>query len=390
MEIPHDSFEEEYKMLQHRPQNFDIIRPLLTRRDKSFEGYNKIIFMTTHPQFGQIIVKIDCSKDSFDEIVHEAFIGLYGLNKLGSPYFAKVLDAYMSQECPKYYKLCNTTCNYVIYEYIPGITLLEALKTMMVKEFKEIILQIWLALYDAYQVLQFTHYDLHPGNIIISRTESNHPVIFRNQLLLYSNLLPVIIDYGSSHINIDGVDYGRNFDDGKIHNIVFWPHDIFKLLSMIYDQTRFTVVKTRIEQKLSDKLNEAPGESAYTTDEYIKDIQSQIDETIDIIHDLECTQENTDEAKEELIYLQKELKYVQRYKNEAIQEAKKSLHEAEKRYSTNEKIADITEQLLRFFDPNFNDIRHMEYREEHPYFELDYTENLSFTDFINYSIPILT
>jgi len=37
------------------------------------------------------------------------------------------------------------------------------------------------------------------------------------------------------------------------------------------------------------------------------------------------------------------------------------------------KIADITEQLLQFFDPNFNDIRHMKYREENPYFELDYT-----------------
>lgn len=32
----------------------------------------------------------------------------------------------------------------------------------------------------------------------------------------------------------------------------------------------------------------------------------------------------------------------------------------------------------------------MKYREENPYFELDYTENLSFPDFINYSIPILT
>jgi len=71
----------------------------------------------------------------------------------------------------------------------------------MVNEFKAIILQILLALYDAYQAFQFTHYDLHLDNIIINRTEFNHPVIFRNQLLLlYSNLLPVIIDYGSSHI----------------------------------------------------------------------------------------------------------------------------------------------------------------------------------------------
>lgn len=113
---------------------------------------------------------------------------------------------------------------------------------------------------------------------------------------------------------LNDVYYGRNFNDGKIHNIVFWPHDIFKLLSMIYNQTRFTVVKTRIEQKLSDTLNEAPGEGVYfgyTTDEYIKDIQSQIDETIDIIHHLESTQENMDdlnEVKEKLTYLQKELK----------------------------------------------------------------------------------
>lgn len=97
--------------------------------------------------------------------------------------------------------ITNDTIQPVIYEYIPGVTLLEALKTITVNEFKAIILQILLALYDAYQAFQFTHYDLHLDNIIIiNRTEFNHPVIFRNQLLLYSNLLPVIIDYGSSHI----------------------------------------------------------------------------------------------------------------------------------------------------------------------------------------------
>ena len=392
-----ESIISEYQLLRSNPQDFNLIAPLISKRDKSFDVHDKVVFLTQSPQLGPIVLKIDYVLDLneyFDEIIHEAFIGLYGLNKLNSPYFAKVLGVYLSQECPEYYRKMRNDCNYVIYEYIPGPTLNEALNTMNPTEFKQVMIQILIGLYDAYTALKFTHYDLHTKNIIISRQP--HKVVFKNRFLFESKFLPVIIDYGSSHIQLNGVDYGRNFYKGEIHNAEFWAHDVFKLLSMIYDRTNFNVIKAKIDQNLKDALDTAPGEGYmfdYDTDQYIESLESDIESTEQEIQDLRSSGYTEIEEEGDLEYLQKTLAEVQKYKQDVIQYAEAELVKANSRRYNNDKIADIVEQLLKFFNPQFNSEQHIEYKEEHQYFELESTpknKKLSFNDFMNYAIPILT
>jgi hypothetical protein len=55
-----------------------------------------------------------------------------------------------------------------------------------------------------------------------------------SQQEVISDHLFVFIDYGSSHITLEGKDYGRIFPEGNIYNRTFWIHDIFKIMMFLY------------------------------------------------------------------------------------------------------------------------------------------------------------
>ena len=398
----------EYKILSENPYDFTIIKPYIGQRDRLFDVDDKIVFAATHPTLGEIIFKIDTEEEQdLDQIVHEAFIGIKGLNTLNSPYFAKVLGVYLSQNCPADLETIDEKCNYVVYEYIPGLTLLDSLETVNPDEFKEILLQILIGLRDAYNRLEFTHYDLHLKNIIVNMNDP-HRVTYGDSsrdVRFDSKFLPVIIDYGSSHIKLKGIDYGRDYDYGQIYNTKFWAHDVFKLLSMIYAHTRYSVVVDTINQYINDRFDNPPGDASlmgYNTDEYIDSLKEDINALNETAKELRTTVrqgnstlemvEELKEVTESLTKSRQELKEVKSYKRNLLQSGKNSLAKADARKDVNNQIADIVEQLLKFFDPDFNAQAHTEYREKHPYFELELTEenqNLSFDDFMDYAIPIL-
>lgn len=168
---------------------------------------------------------------SFNPVLHEIIIGIFGTNTLNSPNFARVLAGNYPFPCPRYLArtsdLCQSEysrCAYVVYEYIPGPTMLVWLGIASYSENSEltttllkILRDIFYALYDAYRKIDFTHYDLHPGNIIIQ-----------------SGNVPVIIDFGTSHINYRGINYGLTFCEAEIYNRSMWVHDVFKLLMFVY------------------------------------------------------------------------------------------------------------------------------------------------------------
>lgn len=168
----------------------------------------------------------------FNEVINESFVGLLGTNTLNSKNFAKVLAGNPSGLCsekfydPKGYKIKylgserrliqagKINCAYAVYEYIPGISLQDFIPRQgTVPNLKKIYWELFSALYEANKKIDFTHYDLHPYNVIVK-----------------DNLTPVIIDYGSSHIKYEGKDYGREFARAKIINKSRWYHDVVKIL----------------------------------------------------------------------------------------------------------------------------------------------------------------
>jgi hypothetical protein len=165
------------------------------------------------------------------EFIHEAFIGKYVINNLLKicPNFVFTLSyrdepyiSYMySDYCDK--NNCNQTMNNltikentVIQEYIKGPTLQEFLKTCTMKSYLEILLSLNCALIIAQSTYGFVHHDLKPWNIVVNilpepiileyylRTENNQDYVYK----IKTKYIPVIIDYGKSHVIYNNVHYG--------------------------------------------------------------------------------------------------------------------------------------------------------------------------------------
>jgi len=161
----------------------------------------------------QVIIKsgIIGKMKHFNEIIHEAFVGLHGINKLQSPNFVRILGMNIATNCNDVYP--NESCSYLISEYIHGPALEDYLEGADPEVFKKVLLDIIEALYLAYKKLDFTHYDLHLRNIIVTYGD-----------------IPVIIDYGTSHIKYHGQSFGQTWQTFGIANRSNWAYDVFKLI----------------------------------------------------------------------------------------------------------------------------------------------------------------
>ena len=160
------------------------------------------------------------------EYIHEAFIGTNSINNLLKhiPNFAYNFGLYRSGAEGE--ERVN-----VITEYIQGETLFDYISGQQfdINEFIFILIQVCFALKVAQNRCGFVHYDLTPWNIILARLPN--PVQF-DYLISYNKIyrvnttvIPVIIDYGKSHVIYNGMHYGLiNMFNSSV------SQDIFTLL----------------------------------------------------------------------------------------------------------------------------------------------------------------
>jgi hypothetical protein len=191
-----------------------------------------------------LVVKTTSNKEKKNEHMHETYIGLKCINSLSieCPNFAYIFGAYEK----------NKTQN-VVVEYIDGITLDEYLtsKNFDFKTFLSILLQISAALYLAQQKCAFVHYDLAPWNIMIKKLEKEEKFEYvldmKHILLFKTDIIPVIIDFGKSHVVYEDMHYGftQMYKTSRIHDI------ITVLSNCLY--TLLTIKETTIDE--SDILN---------------------------------------------------------------------------------------------------------------------------------------
>lgn len=201
---------------QHRLRGIDVIKS-----DKVY-------------RYDNIIIKL--ADTSLDEVplFREAVIGLI-LNETFSHPFVHTIGYLSVESCQLPDK--EGPCMYLYTEEVPGDTLADWIENNFdYEEFRKILLKIFGALYEANQELDFTHYDLHPGNVIIT----------------YEGLEPVIIDLDAAHIKYEGGHLGRaDFEEfGVLNWTSFWIYDVFKLLIICLD--RLVETKDELPLKPSD------------------------------------------------------------------------------------------------------------------------------------------
>jgi hypothetical protein len=110
----------------------------------------------------------------------------------------------------------NIKENTVLQEYIKGPTLQDFLKNCTMKSYLEVLLSLNCALIIAQTTYGFVHHDLKPWNIMVNilpepiifeyylRTENNQDIVYK----IKTKYIPVIVDYGKSHVIYNNVHYG--------------------------------------------------------------------------------------------------------------------------------------------------------------------------------------
>lgn len=151
-----------------------------------------------------VVRKITKDSRKVREHIHETFVGINAINSLVSkiPNFAYVFAGY--EDSNGFSVLTEQILGETLFKYISG-------NKFNMKEFVLILIQVCLALHVAQESIALVHYDLTPWNIMLQRFSK--PVSFdyivgKRILRIQTNVVPVIIDYGKSHVIYNKKHYG--------------------------------------------------------------------------------------------------------------------------------------------------------------------------------------
>ena len=189
-----------------------------------------------------------------DTNIHEFFIG-YFLNQLRStiPNFMYIY-ALFTCKGPDKGEVCpaeGTNKDYMVMEYISGVSFKEFIQIRSDVEIFAVYLQIILAVGLAYEKYDYTHYDLHTGNVLVQELSEDVVIKYQlrnangNNVIFYikTRYLAKIIDYGTSYINVHfGNEERRSFGNfylthGNVEATKSNPyHDLFKITGFMLSE----------------------------------------------------------------------------------------------------------------------------------------------------------
>ncbi|MNK85009.1 hypothetical protein D3C87_1048770 [compost metagenome] len=188
-------------------------------------------------------------RDPKDEtLAHEAVVGLFSINSLRKtiPNFAFTMGAFgctapiidnnrnVMEWCASD-KPQDTPLVYIALENIkPSVTFGSFIRTGSPSDFTNYIIEIMFALDTAHKQIDFTHYDLHIGNILLRDLASLRTIDYKNGYYATTTKVPTIIDFGFAHVKHNGNHYGLFGQEelGVHHNSSYPMFDVYKLLLM--------------------------------------------------------------------------------------------------------------------------------------------------------------
>lgn len=194
-------------------------------RQKSANGLIYVVKLNkSKSKFSKLLIKIQ-KHEYADPASYEYYIGLV-LNRLRSmdiPNFGLVYGRFFCGFNPSGKMLCDkkyANKTNVLYEYITSlsdktITLQDYIDSDSIELGKKtinlinILVMLLISLQKAQDILQFTHYDLHLGNVLLVELNETYNFVYWYNDKKYNIMLdyfPFIIDYGRSHVNPVMVD----------------------------------------------------------------------------------------------------------------------------------------------------------------------------------------
>jgi hypothetical protein len=147
-------------------------------------------------------VKVTKDADKLVENTHEAYIGVNAINNL-----LKSIPNFI-------YTFGTTLAGDLVSEYVKGVTMFEWLSSPSFNfpQYVDILLQLSLALEVAQRECGFVHYDLFPWNVMLEEQPFervfDYVVGWGKVVQIKTCLVPIIIDYGKSHVYVNYQHYG--------------------------------------------------------------------------------------------------------------------------------------------------------------------------------------
>jgi len=208
-----------------------------------------------------------------DELVHEALIGFYALNKLRHILpnymyvygYTKCSPPVLDNRDPITW--CSSTTpsvSYLITENIKNsVSIGEFVSDPNTgsNDFLAVFLQLINALNLAYKSYGYTHYDLHTKNVMVRKY--NHIVAIpyfgtSNKIIGYiaTQYVPYIIDYGYSRITVGNVGFGKiGLEGSGIEGKRAFPmFDVYKIIGFM-GESIYTSPRTDNYKSISDLLD---------------------------------------------------------------------------------------------------------------------------------------
>jgi hypothetical protein len=172
-------------------------------------------------------------------IFHDGFINNILNNTIGNTNFVKYIDMVIIDKATLNIDELNVSnikidnAVFLITDYVDNISMKKFIEVSNRNDFYIILCQIVFCLYTSFKKIEFVHFDLHIGNIIIEKKENTS--ISYDDITLKTNFIAKIYDYEYSHVVFKGTHIGVDIHEINVYNKNFWIHDIFKLFMSIYD-----------------------------------------------------------------------------------------------------------------------------------------------------------
>jgi hypothetical protein len=233
-----------------------------------------------------------------DELLHEAVIGFYCLNKLrkeGIPNFAYIYSGF---KCPppiivngKIISICRDSTeqvNYLLLEsVVPSISSEKYMERATGFGLRSNFAQLCFTLHRAYQHCRYRHCDMHPGNVLLryGHLGPRFQIPYKHQGELWyvqSEHVATVIDYGRNYAEVEGqiLDWPSNFDPRvpfdeeplQLQDIYVWLMNCM-YLRLYHVRKRFTRPITETDDEvlqagyqISKFFNTSASFSAWITD----------------------------------------------------------------------------------------------------------------------------